>query len=241
MASFSKSITTPTRTRINRHTPSRSGFQPVDIGITGGPQSNAGAAAGTVNLGNSFASLRKNGPRFDELAATAIANRAQERATVTAVEGQVAAQGVEAYGATKSAQIVAEAQEEAAKSQAQGAMMGSALGAIGSIGGALIGLSDESTKHTIEKIEDALATLRNLKPVTFYYKEEYSMLPERMHYGFIAQDYAQVMPDATYYDEELSKMCIDTSELISLLVRSVQQLETRVARMEASNALAGVK
>ena len=119
-------------------------------------------------------------------------------------------------------------------------MMGSALGAIGSIGGALIGLSDESTKHTVEKIEDALATLRELKPVTFYYKEEYSMSPERMHHGFIAQDYAKVMPDATYYDEELGKMCIDTSELIGLLVRSVQQLETRIARMEAANALVGV-
>ena len=209
--------------------------------ITGGPQSSAGAAAGTVNLGNTFGSLRKNGPRFDELAQTAIANRAAERATVTGVEGQVAAQGVEAYGATKSAKMIAEAREAAAKSQASGQMMGSALGAIGSIGGALIGLSDESTKHTVERIEDALATLRDLKPVTFYYKEEFSMLPERMHYGFIAQDYAKVMPDATYYDEELSKMCIDTSELISLLVRSVQQLETRVARMEAAHALAGVK
>ena len=218
---------------------SQASFTPPEI--TGGPQSNAGQAAGVVNLGNTFGSLRKNGPRFDELAATAIANRAQERATVTAVEGQVAAQGVQAYGATKSAQITAEAQKEAAEAQARGSMMGSAFGAIGSIGGALIGLSDESTKHTVEKIEDALATLRNLKPVTFYYKEEYSMLPERMHYGFIAQDYAQVMPDATYYDEELSKMCIDTSELISLLVRSVQQLETRVARMEATHALAGVK
>ena len=177
MASFQKSITTPTRTRINRHTPSRSGFQPVDIGITGGPQSNAGAAAGTVNLGNTFGSLRKNGPRFDELAQTAIANRAQERATVTAVEGQVAAQGVEAYGATKSAKMVAEAREAAAKSQESGQMMGSALGAIGSIGGALIGLSDESTKHTVERIDDALATLRDLKPVTFYYKERVQHAP----------------------------------------------------------------
>ena len=209
--------------------------------ITGGPTSSAGSAAGNVNLGNTFGSLRKNGPRFDELAATAIANRAQERATVTGVEGQVAAQGVQAYGATKSAQITAEAQKEAAQSQAKGAMMGSALGAIGSIGGALIGLSDERTKHTVERIDDALATLRDLKPVTFYYKEEFSMYPERMHHGFIAQDYAKVMPDATYYDEELGKMCIDTSELIGLLVRSIQQLETRVARMEASNALAGVK
>ena len=214
-------------------------FSPGDI--TGGPPSNAGAAAGNVNLGNTFGSLRKNGPRFDDLAATAIANRAQERATVTAVEGQVAAQGVQAYGATKSAQITAEAQKEAAQAQAKGSMMGSAFGAIGSIGGALIGLSDESTKHTVERIDDALATLRDLKPVSFYYKEEFSMLPERMHYGFIALDYAKVMPDATYYDEELGKMCIDTSELIGLLVRSVQQLETRIARMEAANALVGAK
>jgi len=49
------------------------------------------------------------------------------------------------------------------------------------------------------------------------------------------------MPDATYYDEELDKMCIDTGDLISLLVRAIQQLETRVVRMEAANALAGVK
>ena len=220
---------------------SQASFRPEPIQLTGGPPSNAGAAAGNVNLGNTFGSLRKNGPRFDELAATAIANRAQERATVTAVEGKVAAQGVQAYGQVKSDQIIAEAQKEAAQAQARGSMMGSAFGAIGSIGGALIGLSDERTKHTVERIDAALATLRNLKPVTFYYKEEFSMYPERMHHGFIAQDYAKVMPDATYYDEELGKMCIDTSELIGLLVRSVQQLETRVARMEAAHALAGVK
>ena len=113
-------------------------FQPVDIGITGGPPSNAGQAAGTVNLGNSFGSLRKNGPRFDELAATAIANRAQERATVTGVEGQVAAQGVQAYGQVKSDQIISEAKIDAAQDAARGSMMGSAFGAIGSIGGALL-------------------------------------------------------------------------------------------------------
>ncbi len=209
--------------------------------ITGGPPSSAGQAAGTVNLGNTFASLRKNGPRFDELAATAIANRAQERATVTGVEGQVAAAGVQAFGATKAAKIQSEAQKDAARSQARGSMIGSAMGAIGSIGGALIGLSDESTKHTVDRIDDALSTLRNLKPVTFYYKEEFSMSPERMHHGFIAQDYVKVMPDATYYDEDQKKLCIDTGDLIGLLVRAVQQLETRVARMEASNALVGVK
>ena len=46
------------------------------------------------------------------------------------------------------------------------------------------------------------------------------------------------MPDATYYDASLDKLCIDTTELIGLLVRSVQQLETRLTRMEAKQALA---
>ena len=172
--------------------------------ITGGAgfQSSLGD---TVSLGANYGNLRKSGVRFDDLAATSIANRAQERATATGVEAQLHATGLQSLAEVKSNKIIAEAQKEAAQAQASGSMMGSAMGAIGSIGGALIGLSDERTKHTVERIDDALATLRNLKPVTFYYKEEFSMYPERMHHGFIAQDYAKVMPDATYYDEELGK------------------------------------
>ena len=49
------------------------------------------------------------------------------------------------------------------------------------------------------------------------------------------------MPDATYYDSELDKLCIDTGELIALLVRANQELQIRVTRLEAKNALeAGV-
>lgn len=224
------------------------GFRPgyKDGGNFQGPSITGGAGFSsslgeTVNIGNSYGALRRSAIRNDEIASTAIANRAAERATATQLEAAAHATGLSTMADVKSSKLIAEEQKEAAQAQGQGAMMGSALGAIGSIGGALISLSDESTKHTVERIEDALATLRDLKPVTFYYKEEYSMNPERMHYGFIAQDYGKVMPDATYYDEELGKMCIDTSELIGLLVRSVQQLETRVARMEAANALVGAK
>jgi hypothetical protein len=66
------------------------------------------------------------------------------------------------------------------------------MGAIGSIAGAAIGLSDESTKHTVDTIDDALTTLRSLRPVTFFYKEEYSASPERMHHGFIAQEFQKL-------------------------------------------------
>ena len=66
-----------------------------------------------------------------------------------------------------------------------------------------------ATKNTVEKIDNALKTLRELKPVTFYYNEEYSSSPERLHYGFIAQEYQKVMPDATYFDESIGKLCIE--------------------------------
>lgn len=102
-------------------------------------------------------------------------------------------------------------------------------------------MSDRSTKENIVNIEDALSTLRELKPVTYNYKEEYTTEFNRVHHGFIAQEYEQVLPDATYNDDSINKMCIDTGDLIGLLVRAIQQLETKVTRLEASNALVGVK
>ena len=61
-----------------------------------------------------------------------------------------------------------------------------------------------------------------------------------MHYGFIAQEYQKVMPDATYTDPTTGKLCIDPIELIGLLVRANQELEKRVTRMEVKQVLATV-
>jgi hypothetical protein len=147
--------------------------------------------------------------------------------------------GIEA-DATKD---IAKFESKAAKDQADATKKGSIFSAIGSIASAaapLLIASDEDTKHTIDKLENACETLRQLKPVTFFYKEEYSQHPERMHYGFIAQEYQKVMPDATYTDSTTGKLCIDPVELIGLLVRANQELEVRVTRMEAKQALATV-
>ena len=166
------------------------------------------------------------------------------------LRGQEKTQKIASETQMRMSEMLKDAQISAAKKQAdayssaqgkasKGKMIGSALSTAATIGVAL--LSDETTKNTIENIDNALAVLRKLKPVTFYYNEEYSSNPERLHYGFIAQDYARVMPDATYYDESIGKLCIDTTELISLLVRSIQQLEGRLTYLEAVNALEGAK
>ena len=208
--------------------------------ITGGARTDLGAAAGTVNMGSAYGSLRGSAVDFADISATAIGARAQDRATAMQMEASVDAQQIASDAQIKAAEIEEDALKDAARDQTRGSMMGSALGAIGSIGGALL-MSDATTKNNIQPIEDALTTLRQLRPVSFHYKEEWSSSPERMHHGFIAQEYQEVIPDATYYDSDSSKYCIDTGDLIGLLVRAVQQLETKVTRLEAANALVGVK
>ena len=214
-------------------------FSPISLqsGASGG---NYAAAANVVDLGNTFASQREKAPKYDQLSAQAIVNASNEKNAALNAEASVLGTGLQAYGSTKGAALQAEAMKQAAKAQASASKSGSMLGAIGSIGGALIGLSDETTKFDVKRIETAVETLRNLRPVTFHYKEEFSTSPERMHHGFIAQEFQKVLPDATYFDESIGKLAIDTGDVIGLLVRANQELEARIGMLEAKQALATV-
>ena len=187
-----------------------------------------------------FTSPTTGVPKYDEIASMAMQTQSAEKRAAMQAEADVMTTGIQAIGQAKASQMTAEAQMKAADKAAGASKMSSALGAIGSIGGALIGLSDETTKSDVKRIDSALETLRNLRPVTFHYKEEYSSNPERMHHGFIAQEFQKVLPDATYFDDSIGKLAIDTGDIIGLLVRANQELETRIARLEATKALAGV-
>ena len=218
-------------------------FKPTQPKFSFGRSSGGfGSAAGMVDLAGAFQAQRRNAPKFDELYSTGIANRSNERSGIMEAKAAILGQRLAADAAVESAELLADAQVKTAKSQASAAGQSSMMSGIGSIIGAGLSLfSDRDTKDNIERIEDALTQLRQLKPVTFNYKPEYSTSPERLHYGFIAQEYKEVMPDATYFDESVQKYCIDPVELIGLLVRSVQQLEERVQYLEATKALAEVK
>ena len=204
-----------------------------------GGKGHAGAADIGQVSGGMYRSLRSNAPNYGDIGRNVMAADGKVKRAGMQAESSIISQGLAAQGAVKAAKIRAKAEKNAASKKAKGAMVGSVLGSVGTIAGSL--LSDETTKNDIKQLDDALALLRQLRPVSFYYNEEYSSSPERLHYGFIAQEYQKHMPDATYYDESIGKLCIDTNELIGLLVRSIQQLETRITRMEAKAALAGVK
>ena len=215
-------------------------FSPISLqsGASGG---NYSAAASAVDLGNSFAAMRDKAPRYDQLSAQAMKNASDEKTAAMNAEASVLGTGMQAYGQTKGAALQAKASIKAAKKQAEASKSNGIMGAIGGIASAgLALLSDETTKTDVKRIDTALEKLRSLNPVTFHYKEEFSSSPERMHHGFIAQEFQKVLPDATYYDESLGKMCIDTGDVIGLLVRANQELEERIRMLEAKQALATV-
>ena len=129
----------------------------------------------------------------------------------------------------------AENNEGVAGKARSGNVLGSVFkAAIPLIGSAI--MSDETTKNSIEKINKALDKLRQLRPVSFYYNKEYSCQPERLHYGFVAQEFQNVMPDATYYDDEKQKYCIDLMELIGVIVSGIQELDSKVKQLESNES-----
>ena len=203
------------------------------------PQAGGYAGAmGNAQLGEIFQELSRKSPDYADMAANSLAAQGALERENMYINSRLHQAGIAGDYAIEAAKIAGEAEKKAADAKKRGATAGGIFGALGAVAGAAIPLlSDETTKTNIEPIENALEILRKLKPVSFHYNEEYSCTPERLHYGFIAQDYAKVMPDATYYDESINKLAIDQGELIGLLVRAIQQLEGRITRMEAKQAL----
>ena len=201
----------------------------------GSNASGGAGAAGQASAGETFAAFRGKAPKYGDTQSLGMEAKSAVRRAETQGMADLLSTEIITDAKVESDRMLAEAEKNAAQQAASSSMMGSALGLVGSIGGAL--LSDERSKENIEAIDNALATLRQLKPVTYNYNSKYSTSPERLHHGFIAQDYKEVMPDATYFDESKQLYCIDTSGLIALLVQSVQELDQRLSRHEAMTAL----
>jgi subtilisin-like proprotein convertase family protein len=70
-----------------------------------------------------------------------------------------------------------------------------------SVAGTWLANSDRRIKQDVRPVSEALATLAKVNPVTFMYTPEYAMThrgvePSRRYYNIIAQEFAQVFPDA---------------------------------------------
>ena len=135
-----------------------------------------------------------------------------------------------------------------------------------STGTAWTNTSDERIKTDIQNIENGLEAINSLRPVSFKYSEDYLRVhPEidgsKRYNSFIAQEYAQVFPDAVSSSGDLVEVLVEgvraapengieaveeqtqvlledvkqftPHDLNMYLVRAVQELSARLAALES--------
>ena len=213
---------------------------PTNFNISASSGAGIADAAGLSTLPSAFDSISQR-TNYDETGAGLYASEQAEDRAFFRGAGDIISRATRNKYALEAQKSLNKANDKANTSNTFGAIASAGLQTALQVGLPIVLGSDRDIKHTIDELDDAMYLLRELRPVTFFYKEEYSSSPERMHYGFIAQEYQKVMPDQTYYDESIGKLCIDPVELIGVLVRAIQQLDTKITRLEAKAALAGVK
>jgi len=205
--------------------------------LTGGPTSQAGLMADAGGVNDFFNTFRKKSSGINQLPGLGLELGAKKHAADQYAETM----DTRAYWDAKTIGAQADARAGEIRDQGSKAKTGGLIkGGLSLAMAALPLFSDKRVKHTVEELDNALSLLRGLRPVTFYYNEGFGSESSRMHYGFIAQEFSEHFPDATYLDEDTKMLAINPSELIGVLVKANQELEQRIVRLEAKAALAGV-
>ena len=108
--------------------------------------------------------------------------------------------------------------------------------------------SSRRYKEGIADMGDASRGLMQLRPVSFYYKPEYSDGPRTLQYGLIAEEVAEVYPDLVLYDPKTGEPQTVSYHLINAMLlnevqkqykenqdqqRRIDDLEKRLAKLEA--------
>lgn len=103
----------------------------------------------------------------------------------------------------------------------------------GTAGICLGNVSSIRFKHDWENIGDGLSVINWLDPGTYRYNAGIADGGTQLRVGFTAERYAQVLPQFTRYDSEGRPNGLDMLAVFPFAVRAIQQLDERLAKMEA--------
>lgn len=102
--------------------------------------------------------------------------------------------------------------------------------------GAYVNGSDARLKDNIKSLDSGLDVVNAMRPVTFQYKPEYSK-DQSVQPGFIAQELQEAMAGKPYLEgvvqEGPNHLNVAYQNIIPILVKAIQELEAKVAALEA--------
>ncbi len=103
----------------------------------------------------------------------------------------------------------------------------------------VVPLSSKRFKEDIRDMGQGSTSLMRLRPVTFRYKKQYAAGDNRLQYGLIAEEVAEVYPELVVHDDEGRVRTVLYQELNVMLLNElqkqhgqIQDLTERLARLE---------
>lgn len=104
--------------------------------------------------------------------------------------------------------------------------------------------SDENLKSNIKPLFSALPIIKKLRPVSFDYKFDYSMVKnerfrtklqndDKDRLGFIAQEVQKLLPQTVKEKDSDSTLCIRMDDFIPLLVKGMQEQAEKIDSLTA--------
>jgi hypothetical protein len=105
--------------------------------------------------------------------------------------------------------------------------------------GAYVNGSDASIKQNVSNLPPSLDVVKNLRPVTFEYKPEYSQ-DQTIQAGFIAQELREAMQGQDYLDgivqQGTNHLNVAYQSIIPVLTKALQEAIGRIETLEAEVA-----
>lgn len=105
--------------------------------------------------------------------------------------------------------------------------------------GAWTSLSDITLKENINPLQYGVETIKNLSPVTYQLLSERNLAenngtpcPTRL--GFVAQEVQKYIPELISHMGEEQKLALEQTGIIPILVKAIQELDTRLQNIEIS-------
>jgi hypothetical protein len=96
------------------------------------------------------------------------------------------------------------------------------------------GTSSKRFKDDIESLDNAqVGNLNKLRPVSFTYKKDKT---NRMQFGLIAEEVAEILPELVTYDNEGQVHGLKYQMLTPLLVTYIQLQQAKITELEQDNA-----
>ncbi|MBY0425964.1 MAG: tail fiber domain-containing protein, partial [Cytophagales bacterium] len=96
------------------------------------------------------------------------------------------------------------------------------------------GVSDIRAKENIKPLEDVLPVLQELNIIRFNYKPEFK--DDKRYIGVIAQEIVKNYPEFVYHDAKADRYVVYYDKLVSLAIKGIQELNSKIIAQEKSIA-----